>query len=713
MPPRLAARLTGLARGAVPARRALGRRGHELRALVDHRHRRECCLFDAAGAETAIPLADTTYHVWHGYLPGLGPGQRYGFRVDGPYDPSRGLFHNPDKLLVDPYARAIEGDFVDDPAVYPDNGADSAAVRAALGDRRTTRSPGATTSGRTSRGTTRSSTSCTSRALPALHPGIPPELRGTYAGLAHPAAIEYLTDLGVTAVELLPIHQFVSEPQLQRRGLRNYWGYNSLGFFAPHAGVRARRRGRRQRCASSRRWCGRCTRPASRSSSTSSTTTPPRAAPTARCCRFRGIDNGSYYRLDEDDPCALRRLHRLRQHLRPAPAVPAAADHRLAALLDHRDARRRVPLRPRLGAGPLAARRRQAVVVLRHHPPGPGDLAGQADRRAVGRRRRRLPGRRVPAAVDGVERQVPRHRALVLGARRARRRARPRLPAVRLVGPLRRRRPAADRVDQLRHRARRLHHARPRVLRAQAQRGQRRGQPRRHRRQPLLQLRRRGRPGAARRSQTLRLRQVRNLLSTLLLSTGAPMLVAGDEHVAHAGRQQQRLRAGQRDLLGRLDRTAPRPSRHARAGAAAARPAPPPPGAAPERVLRGTRRSRRRRVQGPRLVPPDRARTRPARLVRRRAAHHRHVPRRPRAAAPRPPRRADRRRLVPAAAALRRRRPQLPPARPAVGRRLRAGHRHHRGRRRPGRTPRRCRRRVRRCRSTAPLGAAAAACCAT
>ena len=188
---------------------------------------------------------------------------------------------------------------------------------------------------------------------------------------------------------------------------------------------------------------------------------------------------------------ALPRLHGLRQHVRPAPAVPLAADHRLAAVLDHRDARGRVPVRPRLGAGALTARCRQAVVLLRHDPPGSRYLTGETHRRAVGRRRRRLPGRRLPSTVDGVERQVPRHRPLVLGPR-IRRRARSRIPAERLVRPLRRRRPSAVRVDQLHHRARRVHPARPGQLRAKAQRGQRRRQPRRHRRQPLLQLWSRG-----------------------------------------------------------------------------------------------------------------------------------------------------------------------------------------------------------------------------
>jgi glycogen debranching enzyme GlgX len=196
------------------------------------------CLFDVNGLETRIPLGDHTYHVWHGYIPGVGPGQRYGFRIDGPFDPAKGLFHNPNKLLLDPYARSIEGDFVDDPSVYPGSGADSAAcvprsvvVHDAFpwGDDPHPRVPWDDTV----------IYELHVRGFTKNHPDIPPELRGTYSGLAHPAAIDHLRSLGVTAVELLPIHHFVTEPQLQRRGMRNYWGYNSVGFFAPHAAYAA------------------------------------------------------------------------------------------------------------------------------------------------------------------------------------------------------------------------------------------------------------------------------------------------------------------------------------------------------------------------------------------------------------------------------------------------------------------------------------------
>jgi glycogen operon protein len=191
------------------------------------------CLFDEHGAETRVPLQDRTYHVWHGYLPAVGPGQRYGYRVDGPYDPGRGLFHNANKLLVDPYALALEGEFVDRPELRPNTPEDSAPfvprcviVHGAFpwGDDHRPRIPWDDTV----------IYELHVRGFTRLHPDIPPEQRGTYAGLAHPASIDYLKSLGVTAVELLPVHHFVTEPALQQRGMHNYWGYNTLGFFAPH-----------------------------------------------------------------------------------------------------------------------------------------------------------------------------------------------------------------------------------------------------------------------------------------------------------------------------------------------------------------------------------------------------------------------------------------------------------------------------------------------
>ena len=204
----------------------------------------DLCLFDGDGRETRLPLEDRTGHVWHGYLPGVGPGQEYGYRVDGPYDPSAGQRHNPSKLLADPYARALTGGYRLDDAVFgsrPD-GVQEHRDSAPHVPRCVVVHDDFSWAGE-ARPVTAWSDSVVYelhvKGFTARHPGVPEELRGTYAGLAHPAAIEHLVALGVTAVELLPVHHFVSEPHLLRKGLTNYWGYNSLGYFAPHAGYSA------------------------------------------------------------------------------------------------------------------------------------------------------------------------------------------------------------------------------------------------------------------------------------------------------------------------------------------------------------------------------------------------------------------------------------------------------------------------------------------
>ena len=205
----------------------------------------ELCLFDRVGApeRLRLPLEEQTAHVWHGYLPGVGPGQLYGFRVKGPYAPDRGLRFNPDKLLVDPYARALAGavdwsgpvhgyrlrdrradlarDARDDAAAVPRGVVVDPAFD--WDDDRPPRIPWheSVIYELHVKGFTR------------CHPDVPEALRGTYSGLAHPAVIEHLLRLGVTAVELLPVHAFIDDAFLVGRGLRNYWGYNTLGFFAP------------------------------------------------------------------------------------------------------------------------------------------------------------------------------------------------------------------------------------------------------------------------------------------------------------------------------------------------------------------------------------------------------------------------------------------------------------------------------------------------
>ncbi|GHH61058.1 glycogen operon protein GlgX homolog [Kitasatospora indigofera] len=202
----------------------------------------ELCLFGEDGSETAVELRETDAFVRHAYIPGVQPGQRYGFRVHGPYNPGLGQRHNSAKLLLDPYAKAMSGTIDWDEAVYgyhfgaPErrNDLDSAphtmhsVVINPYFDWGTDRPP------RTDYHRTVLYEAHV-KGLTQLHPGIPEEIRGTYAGLAHPAVIEHLAKLGVTAIELMPVHQFVRDHRLRDLGLANYWGYNTIGFFAPHS----------------------------------------------------------------------------------------------------------------------------------------------------------------------------------------------------------------------------------------------------------------------------------------------------------------------------------------------------------------------------------------------------------------------------------------------------------------------------------------------
>jgi isoamylase len=201
----------------------------------------ELCLLDAEGREDRIALREVDGFVWHGYVPGVGPGQRYGFRVHGPYDPAAGHRCNPSKLLLDPYAKAIEGGVRWDPAVFgyriDDPEVPDTTDSAPFVPRSVVASPYFDwTNDRPPRVPYHESVIYEAHAagLTRLHPAVPPEQRGTYAGLAHPAVIEHLTSLGVTAIELMPVHQFVTDGFLAERGLKNYWGYNTIGFLATH-----------------------------------------------------------------------------------------------------------------------------------------------------------------------------------------------------------------------------------------------------------------------------------------------------------------------------------------------------------------------------------------------------------------------------------------------------------------------------------------------
>src|SRR5581483_4452813 len=221
-------------------------RGTNFALFSENAERVELCLFDADGGESRIEVTEHTAFVWHCYLPGVGPGQRYGYRVHGPYAPETGARFNPTKLLIDPYAKAIEGPIDyraarvfpyvadgDDADLDPDESDSAPAIPKCVvvdtsfdweDDRPPARPWNETII-----------YEAHVKGFTKLNELVREDLRGTYAGLASDAAIEYLRSLGITAVELLPIHHIADEGHLVDRGLTNYWGYSSIGFLAPHA----------------------------------------------------------------------------------------------------------------------------------------------------------------------------------------------------------------------------------------------------------------------------------------------------------------------------------------------------------------------------------------------------------------------------------------------------------------------------------------------
>ncbi len=268
----------------------------------------ELCLFDDDGKETRHELREVDAYCWHGYLEHIEPGQRYGFRMDGPYAPSTGVRCNSDKLLIDPYAKAVDGEVVwgQEPYGYrlesddltPDHTDSASAMPKAIvtdpafdwGSDHPPRHRWADTVIYETH----------VKGLTWQHPDVPPEQRGTFSGVAHPAMLEHFTRLGITAVELMPVHQFIHDHRLQKLGLRNYWGYNSIGYLAPHNGY-ASRPGHRvvSEFKAMVRSLHRAGIEVILDVVYNHTAEGGHLGPTLS---FRGIDNPSYYRLMEDDP---------------------------------------------------------------------------------------------------------------------------------------------------------------------------------------------------------------------------------------------------------------------------------------------------------------------------------------------------------------------------------------------------------------------------
>jgi isoamylase len=270
----------------------------------------ELCLFDENGQhERCVPLRETTAHVWHGYLPGIGPGQRYGYRVDGPWEPEHGHRFSASKLLIDPYAQALTGQVDWNAPVFGYRLGKSDLVRDKRNDARGVPKGIVIADDFDWSGDRRPDIALNDSVIYELHvkgfterhPDLPPELRGTYAGLAAPPVIDYLKNLGITAVELLPVHAFLDDKHLLDQGLRNYWGYNTINFFAPEA-----------RYSASGDTGGQVTEFKQMVKALHAagieiildvvynhTAEGNHLGPTLS---FRGIDNASYYRLVPDDP---------------------------------------------------------------------------------------------------------------------------------------------------------------------------------------------------------------------------------------------------------------------------------------------------------------------------------------------------------------------------------------------------------------------------
>ena len=590
--------------------------GTNFAIFSEHAERVELCLFDGAGVratETRVELTEVDGFVWHCYLPTVQPGQRYGYRVHGPYEPEQGLRFNPAKLLLDPYAKATAGSIDWDQSLYgydfgdPDSRNDDDSAAHMLhgvvinpffdweGDRRLNIPYNESLI-----------YEAHVKGLTQLHPEIPEELRGTYAGLAHPAVTNHLTKLGVTALELMPVHQFVHDSTLAEKGLRNYWGYNTLGFFAPHQEYSS--------AADAEDKIGQQVQEFKQMVRSmhaagievildvvyNHTAEGNHLGPTLS---FKGIDNPSYYRLMEDD------ARYYMDYTGTGNSLNVRQPHSLQLIMDslrywvtemHVDGFR-FDLAATLAREFYDVDRLSSFFELVQQDPVVSQVKLIAEPWDIG------PGGyqvgNFPPAVDRVERRLPRHRPRLLARRAVA--GRVRLAARRVGRLLRALRTPSGREHQLRHGPRRVHAARPGVLQREAQRRQRRGQQRRREPQPLLEPRRGGsdrRPGDPGRAGQGAAQLPRHAAA----EPGRADDPARRRDGSQPGRQQQHLRPGLRDRLDALGhhRQAAR-GVHGRRREAAA-PAPDVPSQA---LLHRQHRAHRRRqaAQRHRLAAPRRS----------------------------------------------------------------------------------------------------------
>ncbi len=386
-----------------------------------HAERVDLCLFDPAGHRqlARLVMPEFTDQIWHGYLPDAGPGTVYGYRAVGPYRPAEGHRFNPHKLLLDPYARSLVRTIQWSDALLGYRAKSSRSdlsfdrrdsapfmVKASVtddsfawGDDRPPAVPWADTV----------IYEAHVKGLTALCRDIPPPIRGSFAALGHPAMIERLQRLGITAVELLPVHAFAQDQFLQQQGLRNYWGYNTLGFFAPEPAYLADGSTHELRAAIRRLHAAGIE--VILDVVYNHTAEGGEDGPTLS---FRGLDNLSYYRLAHENPRHSVNDTGCGNTLNLSHPRVLQVVLELAALLGHLISCGRVSLRPVGHPGTGGAWLRSRRGILRRHWPGSGAVVSEADCGTLGCRSRRIPARPAPARVGRMERSVPRRRAPLL-----------------------------------------------------------------------------------------------------------------------------------------------------------------------------------------------------------------------------------------------------------------------------------------------------------